>query len=72
MRKRLHSLFLLTLLSFLCTLSVVAQVTTASMSGEVSSNNEPVIGATIVALHEPSGTLMVPLQTWMVVLTYKV
>lgn len=56
MRKRLHSLFLLTLLSFLCTLSVVAQVTTASMSGEVSSNNEPVIGATIVALHEPSGT----------------
>ena len=33
-----------------------AQITTASMSGEVMTNGEPVIGATIVALHEPSGT----------------
>ena len=56
MLKRLHSLFLLSLFSILCTLSAVAQITTASMSGKVVSNGETVIGATIVALHEPSGT----------------
>ena len=34
-----------------------AQVTTSSMSGKITSENkEPVIGATIVAIHEPSGT----------------
>ena len=33
-----------------------AQVTTASMSGSVTSNGEAIIGASVVALHEPSGT----------------
>ena len=56
MRKQLQSLVICTLLSFLCTLSVWAQVTTASMSGEVTSNGEPIIGATIMAVHTPSGT----------------
>ena len=56
MRKQLQSLVICTLLSFLCSLSVWAQVTTASMSGVVSSNGEPVIGATIMAVHQPSGT----------------
>lgn len=56
MLKQLHSLFLLSLFSILCTLSAVAQITTASMSGKVQSNGEAVIGATIVAVHEPSGT----------------
>ena len=56
MRKQLQSLVICTLLSFLCTLPVWAQVTTASMSGEVTSNGEPIIGATIMAVHTPSGT----------------
>lgn len=30
-----------------------AQVTTASMSGSVTSNGEAIIGASVVALHEP-------------------
>ena len=56
MQKQLHSLFLIALFSLLCMAPALAQVTTASMSGEVSSNGEPVIGATIMAVHTPSGT----------------
>lgn len=33
-----------------------AQVTTSGISGKVSSNNEPIIGATVFATHTPSGT----------------
>ena len=33
-----------------------AQVTTSGISGKVSSNNEPIIGATVIATHTPSGT----------------
>ncbi len=37
--------------------TVNAQVTTSSMSGKITdSNNEVIIGATIQAIHEPSGT----------------
>ena len=37
---------------------VNAQVTTSALSGKVTDENkEPVIGATVVAVHEPSGTL---------------
>lgn len=37
--------------------SAIAQVTTASMAGLITENNaEPIIGASIVATHEPSGT----------------
>lgn len=56
MQKQLHSLFLIALFGLLCVVPAMAQVTTASMSGEVSSNGEPVIGATIMAVHTPSGT----------------
>ena len=56
MQKQLHSLFLIALFGLLCVVPAIAQVTTASMSGEVSSNGEPVIGATIMAVHTPSGT----------------
>ena len=40
------------------TMSAVAQVTTSSMAGKVSleGSDEEIIGATIVAVHEPSGT----------------
>ncbi|HCM19430.1 MAG TPA: TonB-dependent receptor, partial [Porphyromonadaceae bacterium] len=33
-----------------------AQVTTSSMSGRVTGGQEAVIGATVIATHEPSGT----------------
>ena len=36
--------------------SVMAQITTSSMAGKVSADGEDVIGATIEAIHKPSGT----------------
>lgn len=46
---------LLFLLSF-CAYPILAQVTTASMSGTVTDQEGAVIGATVVVTHEPSGT----------------
>ena len=37
--------------------SAVAQVTTSSVSGKVTSGSEDIIGATIKVVHEPSGTV---------------
>lgn len=34
-----------------------SQVTTSSMSGKVTSNGEPILGATVQAIHQPSGTV---------------
>ena len=56
MQKRL---FLLVVTLLTLSLSAVAQITTSSMAGKVTfddANGEEVIGATVVALHEPSGT----------------
>ena len=41
-----------------CTLTIMAQVTTSALSGLVTMQDtkEEVIGATIQAVHEPSGT----------------
>lgn len=53
-----QSKILLTALASALTVSVNAQVTTSALSGKVIDEmNEPVIGATVVAVHEPSGTL---------------
>ena len=56
MQKRL--LFLVSLL-LTVSLTVMAQITTSSMAGKVtfdSQSGEEVIGATVVAVHTPSGT----------------
>ena len=40
-------------------LTIMAQITTSSMAGKVTFEDvkgEEVIGATVVAVHEPSGT----------------
>ena len=51
-------LFLLVVMLFTMTLASVAQMTTSSMAGRVSfeDGSEGVIGATVQAVHEPSGT----------------
>lgn len=55
MKKGLKLLFLTFVLALASNLS--AQVTTSSLSGKVvDEENEPVIGATVLAVHEPSGT----------------
>lgn len=52
MVKRFLSFFLI------CSLAIVAnaQITTSSLEGAVIADNEDAIGATIQAVHEPSGT----------------
>lgn len=54
MLKRMRSFLLVAIL--LITVTVSAQVTTSSMSGKVTAQDEPIIGATIIAVHEASGT----------------
>lgn len=55
MVKRMRSFFAVIML--VITAAVNAQVTTSSMSGKVvDQSNEAIIGATIQAIHEPSGT----------------
>ena len=54
MVKRLRSFAVIAV--FLLTTVVQAQVTTSSMSGRISDVEGSVIGATVIATHEPSGT----------------
>ena len=54
MQKRLH--LLVALLAFMVT-TAMAQITTSSVSGKITANGDDVIGATIKAVHQPSGTV---------------
>ena len=54
MQKRLH--LLVALLAFMVS-TAMAQITTSSVSGKITANGEDVIGATIKAVHQPSGTV---------------
>lgn len=47
---------MLAIITLLYAVGAGAQVTTATMSGKVTAQDEPIIGATIVAIHEPSST----------------
>ncbi|MDR3651917.1 MAG: TonB-dependent receptor [Paludibacter sp.] len=48
--------FLVFALLLFFTSTMIAQVTTSGIYGKVSSNGEPIIGATVIATHTPSGT----------------
>lgn len=37
--------------------TAMAQITTSGISGKVTANGEDIIGATIKAVHQPSGTV---------------
>ena len=54
MQKRLH--LLVALLAFMVS-TAMAQITTSGISGKVTANGEEIIGATIKAVHQPSGTV---------------
>ncbi len=54
MQKKLH---LLIALMLMFTSTIMAQITTSGISGKVTSEGEDVIGATVTATHQPSGTV---------------
>ena len=56
--KNAFKSFLLAFTTLIAGVSAFAQVTTSTLQGRVvDQNGEPVIGAAIVAQHEPSGTV---------------
>ena len=71
MLKRLRLIF--TLMLVLAAAGVNAQVTTSAISGKVTDEqNETVIGATIVAVHEPLVHSTAPSPTWTDAIPFRV
>ena len=61
------------LFSVVFALTLSAQTTTSSINGRVVDNNgEILVGATIVAVHIPSGTQYATIATLMVITTCRV
>src|SRR5688500_18129125 len=56
-RRSVISLALLLIPIFFLPILLTAQVTSGSISGNVSSASEPLAGASITATHEPTGTV---------------
>ena len=55
--RKTSKIILLFAVFVLLTGTIYAQVTTSSMNGRVAdSSNDPMPGATVLAVHEPSGT----------------
>ena len=54
--KKSFKAMLLSLAAMFLAVSAYAQVTTASMSGKVTDTSGPVIGAAVVAVHQPTGS----------------
>ena len=55
MRNAMKSL-MLTCIAMLASIVAFAQVTTSSMSGRITDEAGPVVGATVVAVHQPTGS----------------
>lgn len=56
MKRLLFKFFLIAACVFVGTTAALAQVTTSGINGNITSGKEDVIGATITAVHLPSGT----------------
>ena len=54
--KKAIKLLVVSLASLLLTAPVFAQVTTSSISGKITDDLGPVVGAAVVALHQPTGS----------------
>ncbi len=54
--KKSFKAMLLSLAAMFLAVSAYAQVTTASMSGKVTDTSGPVVGAAVVAVHQPTGS----------------
>jgi hypothetical protein len=55
--KRICNRLLLLVFGLALAVSSVAQVTTSGISGQISDPKESIIGATVQAIHQPSGTM---------------
>lgn len=54
--KKIFTLVILCTLCLFSAQNAASQVTTSSLNGVVTDGEQPLVGATVVAIHEPSGT----------------
>ena len=52
--KNVFKSLMLTCIALLVSVIAFAQVTTSSMSGRITDESGPVVGATVVAVHQPT------------------